>query len=293
MKTITTIKELREELKNHRKEGRTIGLVPTMGFLHSGHISLVERSTQECDITVVSIFVNPTQFGPNEDFDSYPRDLESDKRQLEIAGASYVFAPAVDEVYSQNDGTAIRLEDPITRKLCGASRPGHFDGVTTVVSKLFNMVMPDRAYFGKKDAQQLAIVKRITDDLKYDIEIVGCEIKREQDGLAMSSRNVYLSSSERQAAAAISRAIFKAKAAIDTSQRDEILSAHIIEGIHSEIEGSGGRIDYIKIVDPDNFEDIKLIKGGYLILVATFYGRTRLIDNISGKLAAKSQENQC
>jgi len=277
MKIIKTKRELREELNKHRKENKTIGFVPTMGYLHEGHLSLIRKSAQENDITVVSIFVNPTQFGPNEDFEKYPRDLERDAKLAESAGADYIFNPEVSEMYPEGYLTYCYVKD-ITKKLCGKSRPTHFEGVTTVCLKLFNIVRPNRAYFGQKDAQQLAVIKRMVKDLDLELEIVPCPIVRDYDNLALSSRNVYLSQEERKEALCLSKSLFEAKRMIDGGERD---SAKIKEKMKKIIGASKlAKIDYVEIVDADTLEDNAAIKDNTLIAVAAYFGSTRLIDNI-------------
>ena len=206
MKNLTTVKEVREYVKGARMAGKTIGLVPTMGYLHEGHASLVKKSVEECDVTVVSIFVNPTQFAPNEDFEAYPRDLDRDVKLLTECGADCVFHPEASEMYF-SDATTTIVPDVLSKNLCGKTRPIHFGGVCTVVGKLFNIVTPDKAFFGQKDAQQLAIIKRMVRDLNFGVEIVGCPIIREEDGLAKSSRNTYLNEAERKAALCLSQAV--------------------------------------------------------------------------------------
>ena len=213
---VKTIDEIRSAVKTAKKQGKTVGLVPTMGFLHEGHKSLIVRAVSENDFVVVSDFVNPTQFGPNEDFESYPRDIEKDRLMCEEAGADIIFNPEPSEMYD-NALTTVSV-DKITKTLCGASRPIHFAGVATVVSKLFNIVAPDRAYFGEKDAQQLLVIKKMVKDLNFDIDIIGCPIIREDDGLAKSSRNTYLNPDERKAALCLSRALNIGKAMIDSGE---------------------------------------------------------------------------
>lgn len=275
MLVIRTTAELREELRKYRD--RSIGFVPTMGYLHRGHISLVETSKHRTDITVVSIFVNPTQFGPNEDFESYPRDERRDLEMLEHAGADIVFIPTAAEMYPEGNVTDIVLHSDITKKLCAKTRPTHFNGVTNVVSRFFCLIKPDYAFFGRKDAQQLAIIQRMTRDMLIGTEIVGCPIVRESDGLALSSRNTYLSAEERQNALSISKAIFSASEEIEGGKNIDVKA--LKAQIAGEIEKSGGKIDYVEIVDPQGLEDLGEIEGDYMIAVAAFFGKTRLIDN--------------
>ena len=234
MKILTTVKEVREYVKEARMQGKTVGLVPTMGYLHEGHGSLVKKSVEECDVTVVSIFVNPTQFAPNEDFDAYPRDLEHDVKLLTECGADVVFHPEASEMYFP-DATTTIVPDVLSKNLCGKSRPIHFGGVCTVVGKLFNIVTPDKAFFGQKDAQQLAIIKRMVRDLNFGVEIVGCPIIREEDGLAKSSRNTYLNPDERQAALCLSQSVKLGK---EMAQAGEKNTKVILDAMIAHIEKS-------------------------------------------------------
>jgi len=249
-----------------------------MGFLHEGHLSLIKESKKSCDITVVSIFVNPTQFGPSEDFDNYPRDVESDNKLLEDEEVDYLFRPSTEEIYPKNFQTYVNVEY-VTKKLEGEFRPTHFRGVSTVVSILFNCIQPDYAFFGQKDAQQLAVIKQMVKDLKLDIKIIGCPIVRESDGLAMSSRNVYLSSSERNDALVLYRSLELAKKLIDSDERRVNVILSDMTELFSKIPSVN--LDYIKIVESDTFEFVdKLEKGKeYFVLVACKIGMTRLIDN--------------
>lgn len=277
MKIVKTIKEVREIVSQQYKNGRTVGLVPTMGYLHKGHLSLVEEARRNNDFIIMSIFVNPTQFGKNEDFDKYPRDLERDAALAEKAGVDVIFYPEIEEMYPEGYKTYVNVED-ITEILCGKSRPGHFRGVTTVVSKLFNIVKPHRAYFGQKDAQQVAVIKKMVKDLNFDIEIVTCPIVREEDGLAMSSRNVYLDEQQRKSALILSKSLFEAQKQILDGEHDKqkVLDS-IIKMLHTE---ECAEIDYVEIVNADTLEDIEEIKGKVLIALAVKIGTTRLIDNI-------------
>lgn len=275
MKIIKTIAELREIIKQWKKEGLTIGLVPTMGYLHEGHKSLIVRAVSENDRVVVSDFVNPTQFAPNEDFESYPRDIEADARLCSQAGADIIFNPNIDEMYV-NPLTFVDMRE-ITKVLCGKTRPIHFSGVCTVVSKLFNIVTPDRAYFGQKDAQQLCVIKKMVSDLNFDIEIVGCPIVRESDGLAKSSRNTYLNPEERTAALCLSRSLNIAKAMIESGETD---SDKIVSAIKAEIDKEPlAKIDYIEAVDLNSLKSIDTVKKPMLMAMAVYIGKTRLIDN--------------
>ena len=271
---VKTIDEIRSAVKAAKRQGKTVGLVPTMGFLHEGHKSLIVRAVCDNDFVVVSDFVNPTQFGPNEDFESYPRDIEKDRLLCEEAGADIIFNPEPSEMYD-NALTTVSV-DKITKTLCGASRPIHFAGVATVVSKLFNIVAPDRAYFGEKDAQQLLVIKKMVKDLNFDIEIIGCPIIREDDGLAKSSRNTYLNPDERKAALCLSRALNIGKAMIDSG---ETSAKAVKDAIISEIEKEPlARIDYVEIADLDTLESTDKTEG-ILCAIAVYIGKTRLIDN--------------
>ncbi|NLD47294.1 MAG: pantoate--beta-alanine ligase [Clostridiaceae bacterium] len=277
MKIIKTIQEIREEIKKHRGQGKTVGFVPTMGYLHEGHLSLVNASKKQNDITVMSIFVNPVQFGPNEDFEKYPRDTQSDLKKAETAGVDFVFLPSVSEMYPEGYKTYVSVEG-ITEVLCGKSRPGHFKGVTTIVTKLFNIVKPTRAYFGQKDAQQVAVIMKMVRDLDMDIEIVSCPIIRESDGLAMSSRNVYLKPEERKAAVILSRALFEAVDLIKNGcrNRDEVIE-YLRKRINKE---ELAQIDYAEAVNAITLEDSALLEGRVLVALAVRFGNTRLIDNV-------------
>lgn len=275
MKIVKTINEVREIISEWKLSGYKIGLVPTMGYLHEGHQSLISRSLEN-DKTVVSIFVNPIQFGPNEDYDAYPRDLESDAEKCRKSGADLIFAPDASEMYENDFSTFVDMSGP-TDELCGIKRPGHFKGVCTVVSKLFNIVTPDRAYFGQKDAQQLAVIKRMVRDLSFGIEIIGCPIVREEDGLAKSSRNTYLNAEERKAAVIISKALKAGRSMIIEGETD---ASKIVSFIKSKIETEPlAKIDYVKAVDADSIKPIEEIKGKILIAAAVYLGKTRLIDN--------------
>lgn len=276
MKTAKTVEEVRSFVKPFKDGNKSVGLVPTMGFLHEGHMSLIRRAREENECVVVSIFVNPTQFGPGEDLDSYPRDLERDLEKCEEAGVDLVFMPDPEEMY-QNHKTYVQVED-LSRELCGKSRPIHFRGVCTVVTKLFNISKADRSYFGEKDIQQLAILKKMVKDLNMDIEVIGCPIVREADGLAMSSRNKYLSESERQDALCLSRAIEKAKSMIKIGMdSEEIITAmsEIIDAV------PGTEIDYIQVVDSEFLQPVDKIEGPVTVALAVQVGPARLIDNFT------------
>ncbi len=275
MKILTTVKEVREYVKEQRMAGKTVGLVPTMGYLHEGHASLVKKSVGECDVTIVSIFVNPTQFAPNEDFDAYPRDLEHDVALLEECGADCVFHPEAEEMYFA-DATTTIVPDVLSKNLCGKTRPIHFGGVCTVVGKLFNIVTPDKAFFGQKDAQQLAIIKRMVRDLNFGVEIVGCPIIREADGLAKSSRNTYLNEEERKAALCLSQAV---KLGLEMANSGEKSTKIILDAMIKHIESEPlARIDYVQAVDM-SMQDVDVIDGETLFAMAVYIGKTRLIDN--------------
>lgn len=272
---VKTIDEVRKYVKAWRKEGKTVGLVPTMGFLHEGHKSLIVRAAAENDCVVVSDFVNPTQFGPNEDFESYPRDINADAALCTKAGASIIFNPDPEEMYD-NALTTVSVAD-ITAGLCGKTRPTHFAGVCTVVSKLFNIVMPDRAYFGQKDAQQLCVIKKMVKDLNIDIEIVGCPIIREEDGLAKSSRNTYLNAEERQAALCLSRSLGMGR---DMIENGETSAEAVISAIKAEIEKEPlAKIDYVEMVNLETLKAVETTKAPILMAMAVYIGKTRLIDN--------------
>ena len=275
MKIVSTINEVREQVKEWKKEGNTIGFVPTMGYLHEGHASLIDAARKNNGKVVVSIFVNPIQFGPNEDLDSYPRDLEHDAKLCEEHGVDLIFHPTPEEMYGDNFYTFVDM-DVLTKELCGLSRPVHFRGVCTVVSKLFNIVTPDNAYFGQKDAQQLAIIKRMVKDLNMPLSIHGCPIIREEDGLAKSSRNTYLSPEERKAALVLSRSVFLGEKMV----KEERDCKKVIVAMTEEIEKEPlAKIDYVKIVDLSTMQQIDTIEHGILAAMAVYIGKTRLIDN--------------
>lgn len=276
MQIVKTIEEVRKTVKQWKKEGLSVGLVPTMGFLHEGHKSLIERAVKENDKVVVSDFVNPTQFGPTEDLASYPRDLDRDAKLCEEAGAALLFNPEPEEMYFPDRTTSVTMEG-ITKELCGKSRPIHFNGVCTVVSKLFHIVTPDKAYFGEKDAQQLAVIKRMVRDLNFDIEIVGCPIIREEDGLAKSSRNTYLNEEERKAAVILNQSLRLGKEMIAQGEKD---AGKVKDAIVRKLETQSlARIDYVEIVDFNTMEPVSEIKGMVLTAIAVYIGKTRLIDN--------------
>ena len=276
-----TIREVRDQVKEWRKEGLTIGLVPTMGYLHEGHASLVDRAVSLCDRVVVSDFVNPTQFGPGEDLETYPRDFEHDCALLREHGCNMVFYPSVAEMYPENAATFVEILNDMPKQLCGKTRPIHFRGVCTVVSKLFNIVLPDKAFFGQKDAQQLSIIRKMVRDMSYGIEIVGCPIIREADGLAKSSRNTYLNPEERKAALVLSRAVRLGQKMAEDGVKD---ANEIVKAMKAEIATEPlAVIDYVDAVDMDNLEKVDKMEGSVLIAMAVYIGKTRLIDNFISK----------
>jgi pantoate--beta-alanine ligase len=274
---VTTVGEMKALVRRWKAEKKTIGFVPTMGYLHEGHLSLIRESKGRADITIVSIFVNPIQFGPEEDFKKYPRDLGKDSAYLQKSGVDCLFFPDAAEMYPPGYRTFVDVQG-LQDRLCGRSRPGHFRGVATVVLKLFNIVRPDLAFFGAKDAQQVLIIKRMADDLNLDLEVVTCPIVRESDGLALSSRNAYLSPEERKAARVLSMSLRRAEQAVAAGERD---AAKIIAGIRTAVEAEPlARIDYVEAVDPTSLELVAEIRGNVLVALAVFIGSTRLIDNI-------------
>lgn len=276
MMVAKTIGEVRGALWTSRQRGRRVGLVPTMGALHEGHLSLVRAAREKCDFVVVSIFVNPTQFGPQEDLSKYPRTLERDCAMLEREGVELVFVPEVEEMYPAGAVTWVTVEG-LSERLCGRSRPGHFRGVTTVVAKLFHIVQPDAAFFGQKDAAQAAIIRRIMRDLAVPVEIVVCPIVREADGLALSSRNVYLTAEQRTQALGLSRALGEVEAAFRGGERDAAKLAALGRAVVAAEPGV--RLDYFEIVDADDLEPVGEAAGA-LVAVAAWVGTTRLIDNV-------------
>lgn len=275
MNTLTTIAEMRPACREAKQGGKRLGFVPTMGALHEGHLSLVRAAREQCDVVAASVFVNPKQFGPNEDFAKYPRDLERDSKLLAAEGVALLFAPSVEEMYPAGAATAVYVEG-LSEKLCGRSRPGHFRGVTIVVAKLFNIVEPNAAFFGQKDAAQLAIIRRMVRDLNFSVEIVGCPIVREPDGLAMSSRNSYLSPAERKQALALSRALQEIAGKFAAGERSA--SPLIAAGKTVLAQEPAIRLDYLEIVDPETLEPVEDARGT-LVAIAAFVGATRLIDN--------------
>lgn len=271
-----TIKDVRERVNAWKREGLSVGFVPTMGYLHEGHKSLMEAARANNDKVVVSVFVNPMQFGPNEDLESYPRDFEKDSKLCESVGVDLIFHPEPSEMYADGFCSYVDMNG-LTGELCGKSRPIHFRGVQTVVLKLFNIVKPDRAYFGQKDAQQLAVIRRMVKDLNVDTEIVGCPIVREADGLAKSSRNTYLNSDERKAALILSRSLKLGKEMIENGETD---SKSVIKAITDNINTEPlAKIDYVDVVDFDTITPVDRIGRSVLVAIAVYIGKTRLIDN--------------
>ena len=279
----TTIAQVRAQVAAWKKEGLTVGLVPPMGYLHEGHASLVDEAVRQCDRVVASDFVNPTQFGPNEDLEAYPRDFDRDCALLEEHGCAMVFHPAVEEMYAPGAATYVEILSDMPKQLCGKTRPIHFRGVCTVVSKLFNIVTPDKAFFGQKDAQQLAIIRQMVRDLSYGIEIVGCPIVREADGLAKSSRNTYLSEAERQAALVLSESVFLGQKMVAEGETD---ANKIVAAMTEHIQAQPlAKIDYVSAVDGVTMDPVDRIAGTVLVAMAVYIGKTRLIDNfiVEGK----------
>jgi len=282
MLVIHSIQELQTTLTKHRQAGHSIGLVPTMGNLHQGHLQLVKTAQQHANVVIVSLFVNPTQFGANEDLDSYPRTFQEDINKLEALGTDILFAPTVDEIYPLGGGNTSHVHVPdITTVLCGASRPGHFNGVTTIVNKLFNITRADTAVFGEKDWQQLAVIRRMVIDLNIPINIVGEPIVREADGLAMSSRNGYLSADQRHLAPALHACLQGIKKALTTGSTE---LATLKEKATSQLNSAGFRVDYLDILNPLTLSAPAADDKEFIILVAAFVGETRLIDNLYIKL---------
>ena len=280
-----TIAQVRAQVKEWKEQGLTVGLVPTMGYLHEGHASLVDKAVSMCDRVVASDFVNPTQFGPNEDLESYPRTVDRDCALLEEHGCSMVFHPSVEEMYAPDAATFVEILSDMPKQLCGKTRPIHFRGVCTVVSKLFNIVTPDKAFFGQKDAQQLAIIRRMVRDMSYGIEIVGCPIVREADGLAKSSRNTYLSTEERKAALVLSKAVFLGEKLVREGETD---ADKLVSEMKACIEAEKlAKIDYVSAVDAVTMESVHRIDRPVLVAMAVYIGKTRLIDNFLTEDCAK------
>jgi pantoate--beta-alanine ligase len=277
MKIVTTVEEMKKIGREHKSKGLVIGLVPTMGYLHEGHLTLMKEAREKCDLVVASIFVNPIQFGVNEDYDQYPRDLERDSQLAETAGVDVIFAPTVKEMYPENFQTFVSVEQ-ITNVLCGAKRPGHFKGVTTVVNKLFNIVQADYAFFGQKDAQQVLVIKKMVEDLNMNLEIKMVPIVRESDGLALSSRNKYLSQEERKTALVLSRSLNNAERVILSGEKDtSVIISMITEAVNHE---SLAKVDYIEIKTWPDLKPVAIINGQVLVALAVYIGYTRLIDNL-------------
>jgi len=276
MRILKTLDEMKTWSRKHRENGNTLGLVPTMGYLHEGHLSLARKSMNACDLTVVSIFVNPKQFGPHEDLDTYPRNLEADQRELEQLGVDALFLPTADDLFPEGFQTYVHVEE-ITDKLCGKSRRELFRGVTTIILKLFNIVQPHSAFFGEKDRQQLEVIRKMVDDLNLNTEIVGLPIIREPDGLAMSSRNQYLGKAERKTAKSLHEALQQAQQWIT---QGESSVATIRSRMRNIIEREGqAQVDYISVCDPKRFEELEEIQGQAVIALAVHVGKARLIDN--------------
>ncbi len=278
VEVVTTIAEVRHRVGKERAAGDAIGLVPTMGALHEGHLTLIRRAKSECGYVVVSVFVNPTQFAPGTDFEKYPRDLAGDVEKAGKAGADLVFAPSVEEMYPPGDSAIVEVTGQLVDCLCGPHRPGHFRGVTTVCARLFNIVMPDKAFFGEKDYQQLLVIKQMVRDLKMPLRIIPTPTVREPDGLAMSSRNVYLSSEERKAATALSRGLFAAREKFNLGERDA--SALITVAREVITREPLVKLQYLELRDAETLEELKQIDRKALLAVAAFVGAARLIDNV-------------
>lgn len=277
MKVITTIKDMQQEMKKEKQLGRSIGFVPTMGYLHEGHATLLGAARTENEVVALSIFVNPTQFGPNEDFDTYPRDFERDERVAKEANVDYLFYPSVEEMYKSSRSVAITVRDRVD-VLCGQKRPGHFDGVATVLTKLFHIVIPDRAYFGKKDAQQVAVVDGLIEDFNFPVELRAVDTVREADGLAKSSRNVYLTDKEREEAPVLFKSLQSALQLLEGGEKQ----VEIIKGtIRKEIEQhTSGKVDYIEVYTYPELKPIKNAAGKIIIALAVQFSKARLIDNV-------------
>ena len=277
MKQLDTVSSMKAACRQVSRSGKTLGFVPTMGALHEGHLSLVRASTSRCNVTAVSIFVNPLQFGPTEDLAKYPRTMERDRAMLKGAGVDLLFFPSVEEMYPPGAKTRVHVEE-LSEKLDGASRPGHFLGVATVVNKLFEIVRPDLAFFGQKDAAQVAVLRKMVGDLDMDVELIVCPIVREKDGLAMSSRNAYLTPEQRQQALVLHRSLMRVQLAADQGERETARLRQIGEQVIAEEPGA--RLDYFAIVDPNSLDPVQDVSRGALVAVAAYVGRTRLIDNI-------------
>ena len=278
MKTIENISRMSTFVKMMKREGKSIGLVPTMGYLHEGHLSLVRAAKKHTDVVIMSIFINPIQFGPKEDFEKYPRDLKHDEEMAREAGVDVIFYPSLKDIYPEGYATYVTVEK-LTDNLCGESRPGHFRGVATIVTKLFNIAKPSVAYFGQKDMQQAMMIKKMAMDLNMDIEVKIMPIVRDKDGLAMSSRNIYLSDDERRDAAVLYQSLLKAEMLIKNGERD---ARKVIKAVEDMIKTKqSARIEYVKLVDVKELKDVKMITGEIALAVAVFFGHTRLSDNIT------------
>lgn len=282
MKIIHEIYDIKEQIKKWKKEGLSIGFVPTMGFLHEGHASLIKTASKENDKVIVSVFVNPLQFGPTEDYSDYPRDINHDSKICRENGASLIFNPSPKTMYGDKNYTHVNV-DTLTNKLCGFSRPGHFQGVCTVITKFFNILSPDKAYFGEKDAQQLAVIKRMVKDLNFDVKIIGCPIIREKDGLAKSSRNTYLDNKGRQAALVLNKSLKSAHNLLDSGEKDP---SKVKKLIKNNIEKEPlATIDYIEIVDSLTLQPVDKIEDSILVAIAVYINnKVRLIDNFTFKV---------
>lgn len=278
MEIIKTVSEVRDIVKKWRKAGHSIGLVPTMGYLHAGHGSLVEQSVKNNDKTVVSVFVNPAQFGPNEDLEKYPRDIKRDSELVASLGGDIIFKPEPEEMYKKSNATTVKVEG-LSQKLCGITRPVHFVGVCQVVSKLFNIVTPDNAYFGLKDFQQYVIINKMVEDLNFPVKINPCAIVRDKNGLALSSRNVYLTDEETKSALSLNQSLQYAKSLISSGEKKAFFIIDEITKIINNVPYS--KIDYVKIVDIDTLDDIDIVEKKYAVLLAVYIGKTRLIDNFT------------
>ncbi len=278
MEIIKTVSEVRDIVKKWRKAGHSIGLVPTMGYLHAGHGTLVEQSVKNNDKTVVSVFVNPAQFGPNEDLEKYPRDIKRDSELVASLGGDIIFKPEPEEMYKKSNATTVKVEG-LSQKLCGITRPVHFAGVCQVVSKLFNIVTPDNAYFGLKDFQQYVIINKMVEDLNFPVKINPCAIVRDKNGLALSSRNVYLTDEETKSALSLNQSLQYAKSLISSGEKKAFFIIDEITKIINNVPYS--KIDYVKIVDIDTLDDIDIVEKKYAVLLAVYIGKTRLIDNFT------------
>lgn len=286
MNTVNTLSDLRQQIQAARQAGQRIALVPTMGNLHAGHISLIDTARQQADFVVASIFVNPLQFGPNEDLDSYPRTLADDQQKLQAAGCQLLFTPNEQLMYPEGmQGQTLVQVSGVSEGLCGGSRPGHFDGVATVVTKLFNMVQPDVAVFGEKDYQQLAVIRKMVSELNMPIDIIGAPIVRDTDGLALSSRNGYLDAAQRQTAPALYRCLQQSVTAIQQGRRD---FPELIQETASQLQAAGLRPDYIELRQASNLQPAQPHSSELVILAAAFLGSTRLIDNIAFSVPPKA-----